>query len=88
VKAQAEKIRAGTVPEGYPESWPAPDRPGQLPPGTAPYTPAIQDEIRKRRAKIRAMLTDETLSNFPRQEVAEVLAFWKIDISPDADPRA
>lgn len=80
VKAQADDIRSGVVPSGYPESWPCPARPGILPPGTAFFTPAVADEIRKRKANFRSMLSDPTLINFPREEVREVLEFWKIDL--------
>jgi hypothetical protein len=45
-------------------------------------TSAIRGEIRKRMARIRTVLADETPTNFPRQEVREVLEFSKIDTSP------
>jgi hypothetical protein len=86
VKEQAKAIRAGAVPSGYPGSWPSPDRPGLQPPGTAPFTSAIRDEIRRRKEKIRSILSDENLANFPREEVRQVLEFWKIDISRSTDP--
>jgi hypothetical protein len=88
VKAQADAIRNGGVPKGYPPSWPSPDRPGLLPPGTAPFTASIRDEIQKRKAKIRAMLADTTLLNFPRKEVEQVLEFWKVDLDSPIDFRA
>jgi hypothetical protein len=40
----------GLVPAGYPESWPSPGEPELLPPGTTPFTPAILETIRKRKA--------------------------------------
>ena len=81
VKEQAESIRGGAIPRGYPEIWPCPDRPELLPPGTAPFTSAIKDEIRKRKVSIRTMLADASLTNFPQEEVRQVLEFWKIDVS-------
>ena len=78
VKDQAEAIRAGAIPEGYPRSWPAPDRKGLLPPGTAPFTADVEARINRQKEKIRAMLADESLVNFPRQSVRDVLAFWKV----------
>jgi hypothetical protein len=80
VRDQAQAIRAGVIPTGYPRSWPAPDRPGILPPGTAPFTPAIAAEIRKRKAGLRRMLADMSLTHFPREEVRQVLALWKVEL--------
>jgi hypothetical protein len=80
VTAQALSIRAGSIPEGYPKSWPAPDRSNISPPGTAPCTPAIVAEIRRRKASFRRMLADTSLTHFPREEMREVLAFWKISL--------
>jgi hypothetical protein len=77
---QATAIRAGTIPDGYPKSWPAPDRAGLFPPGTAPFTPAIMAEIRKRKAAFKNMLADMNLTHFPREEVRQVLAFWKVGL--------
>jgi hypothetical protein len=82
VRDEAESIRSGTIPSGYPQSWPCPDRPRLLPAGTAPFTPRVEDEIRKRKARIRAMLADESLSCFPREEVQQVLKFWRINLAP------
>jgi hypothetical protein len=80
VALQAQEIRRGHLPRGYPNSWPAPDRPHALPPGTAPFTPAIMEEIRRQKSTIKQKLLDETLVYFPREEVRQVLAFWKIEI--------
>lgn len=76
--AQAQSIRAGSIPDGYPKSWPAPGRANRLPPGTAPCTPSIVAEIRKRKAIFKTMLADATLVHFPREEVHKVLAFWQV----------
>jgi hypothetical protein len=80
VRPQADAIRGGAVPAGYPETWPCSARPSVLPPGTAPITPAIQREIQRRKARIRAMLDDQALTYFPRDDVREVLKFWKIEV--------
>lgn len=80
VTAQANSIRSGTLPAGYPTSWPAPDRATILPPGTAPFTAVTMAEIGKRKARYRRMLADTSLIHFPREEVQEVLAFWKISL--------
>ena len=80
VKQQVDAIRAGPIPRGYPATWPSPDRPTLLPPGTAPFTSGVRDEIRKRKAKIRAMLIDGGVNHFPSEEVRDVLEFWKIDL--------
>jgi hypothetical protein len=85
IKAQAELIRSGVVPAGYPSSWPSPDRRGLLPPGTAPFTAAIRAEIEKRKAKLKDMMTGAVLGHFPHDEVRQVLEFWKIDLDPPRD---
>jgi hypothetical protein len=77
---QATAIRAGKIPDGYPKSWPAPDRAGLFPPGTAPFTPAVMTEICKRKAAFKRMLTDMSLTHFPREEMQQVLAFWKVSL--------
>jgi hypothetical protein len=78
VESQADEVRAGITPDGYPPSWPAPNRRDLLPPGTAPFTPGIAAAISKQKAKIRTMLADASLTNFPRETVRQVLAFWKV----------
>jgi hypothetical protein len=80
VTTQAQSIRTGSIPEGYPKSWPAPDRPNLLPPGTAPCTPGIVAEICRRKANFKKLLADTSLTYFPREEVREVLAFWKVNL--------
>lgn len=78
VKAQADNVRAGWIPENYPKGWPSPDRPGLLPPGTAPFTPRVQKEIAKRKARFREQLAHAGLLHFPKEEVTEVLKFWRV----------
>ncbi len=80
VAAQAQSIRAGAIPPGYPFSWPAPDRPGLLPAGTAAFSSAVEDEIRKRKLRFRTLLADSNLTHFPREDVLQVLAFWKVHL--------
>lgn len=79
VTAQSQEIREGIIPDGYPKCWPAPGR-QILPPGIASFSPAIEAEIRRRKAKFARMLGDMRLTNFPRDAVRDVLAFWKIEL--------
>lgn len=81
VQVQAEQVRSGWVPPDYPKSWPCPERPGILPPGTAPFTERIECEIAKRKAKFRADLDNADYLHYPTTEVRDVLTFWKIDLS-------
>jgi hypothetical protein len=80
VTAQAQTIRGGLVPERYPTSWPQPGSAETLPPGTAPFTSDVAERIRRQKALIKKMMSDISLVNFPREEVREVLAFWKMDL--------
>jgi hypothetical protein len=80
VRNEAESIRSGLTPEGYPECWPSAERPGLSPPGTAPFTPAIMDEIRRRKTKILAMLADEGIPGLHREEVDDVLKYWNVSL--------
>ena len=79
--AQAEQVRSGWTPDDYPKSWPCAERLGILPPGTAPFTPRIEREVAKRKSKIRSDLASADYLHYPKAEVAEVLRFWKIDLS-------
>jgi hypothetical protein len=74
----AKFIRRGKIPNGYPKVWPTRSR-RILPPGTAPYSPAIERRIAKRKAKIKELLATRT-RHFPREEVVSVLDFWKIKL--------
>jgi hypothetical protein len=80
VKKESRAIRSGLIPKYYPKSWPAPGRRKIHPPGTAPFTDAVMDEIRKRKDKFREMLSDKSLTHFPRKEVRQVLAFWNVKL--------
>ena len=79
VASLAAEVQSGTIPDGYPASWPTPER-RDPPPGTAPYSPRVANAIRMRKEGLRRMLDDSSLINFPRKEVEEVLAFWKVEL--------
>jgi hypothetical protein len=81
VKAQAQVVSSGVIPEGYPDDWPAPGRLDLRPIGMAPFTPELEARIETRKSEIRWMLNDHSLAYFPRDEVRRVLDFWKIDLS-------
>jgi hypothetical protein len=51
-----------------------------LPSGTAPFTPRIEREIAKRKAKIRSDLANAEYLHYPKAEVEDVLKFWEIDL--------
>jgi hypothetical protein len=76
VAEEAARVREGPPPDTYPISWPTADR-RVLPPGTAP--------IARRKRDLRKMMSDESISNFPRYAVRDVLAFWKMDLRDDGD---
>ena len=70
---QADKVRAGWTPDGYPKSWPCPDRPRVLPPGTAPFTVRVEREIAKRKQKIKADIANAAFMHYPKEDVLGVL---------------
>jgi hypothetical protein len=78
VEDLAKAIRGGVIPPGYPLTWPAPGRRDVLPPGTAPITPTIRSEIRK--AKLIRLLDNMNLTHFPRDEVRQVLSYWRVNL--------
>lgn len=78
VAEQADKVRSGWIPEGYPKSWPSPERPSARPPGTAPFSERIEKEIAKRKRRIKASMENARFVHYPRAEVMEVLKFWGI----------
>ncbi|GJE18289.1 hypothetical protein [Methylobacterium marchantiae] len=80
VKAEAEEIRSGIIPVGYPRGWPSALDLKLIPLGTAPYTDKIRREILVRKAKWRRDIDDLRLVDYPRDQVKNVLDFWKIDI--------
>ena len=80
VADQVEKVRSGWVPEGYPKSWPSPERPNVMPPGTAPFSARIEREIIKRKQRIRVSVEDLRLVPYPREEVLDVLKFWGVQL--------
>jgi hypothetical protein len=84
VAEEARRVRAGPPPDIYPSSWPTADR-KVLPPGTAPFSARVANSIARRKRDLRAMMGDESMSQFPRDAVREVLAFWKMDLRDDGD---
>ncbi|MCB8823204.1 hypothetical protein [Microvirga rosea] len=80
VRAQADQVRTGWIPTDYPASWPSPDRPGVLPPGTAPFTARIKREIERRKEKMRSDLANADYLHYPKTEVEAVLDFWKVQL--------
>ena len=78
--ADAHCIRSGEMPTHYPTDWPGPEQRRILPPGTAEFTPEVEASIARQKLKIKNMLADESLVNFPHESVRDVLIFWKIDL--------
>jgi hypothetical protein len=78
VSPTAATIRSGVLPPHYPAEWPSSAQPGLLPPGVSPFSERIEAEISKRKAKWRANLLDERLTYYPRDQVRDVLSFWKV----------
>jgi hypothetical protein len=79
VKKQFEEVTSGSIPAAYPTEWPAKGR-HCLPPGTAPFSPRVAAAIKKRKDALRQMLENPALENFPRNQVLDVLRFWKIEL--------
>lgn len=80
VEEQANKVRSGWVPPLYPGSWPSPDHPNVLPPGTAPFSAQIDQRIAKRKLKIKNDLANPGFEHYPKDEVIEVLKFWGVEL--------
>jgi hypothetical protein len=80
VRVGAQRVRAGVIPEGYPEAWPTAER-RTLPPGTAPYSERVRAAIAKRKARFRQQLADPSLEHFGHDAVRDVLAFWNVDLT-------
>ena len=80
VRNQADRIRAGHVPEGYPTSWPTPDR-HILPPGTAPESAVARLNASKQKDRIRNQLVDPSLIHYGHDDVRRVLRFWNVDLA-------
>lgn len=79
VRELAAEIRSGRIPEAYPREWPMPGR-SCPPPGTATLSPRVAAAITKRKDELRRMLADQSLANFPRDQVRDVLRFWKVEL--------
>ncbi|MEH2539185.1 hypothetical protein [Bradyrhizobium sp. AZCC 1699] len=80
VAEQAAEVRSGRIPPDYPAEWPLGKSPGQLPPGTAPFTERVQLAIAKRKAKITSDLKNAAYIHYPKSEVERVLKFWNVDL--------
>lgn len=77
-KQDAKQIKSGWIPDGYPSVWPTSTR-KILPPGTAAYSPAVQKRIQKRKEILRDLLASPGL-HFPKDQVEDVIRFWKIEL--------
>ena len=62
VAREAEQVRSGCMPPGYPKSWPSAERPRIEPPNTAPFSDRIEREIRKRKRGIKASIENTSYS--------------------------
>jgi len=79
VKKEVATIRAGYIPDGYPASWPTDGRP-VTPTGVMPFTKQVQQQIDRRKQRLRDCLNNQALTHFPRDEVEEVLRFWNVNL--------
>jgi hypothetical protein len=79
VAPESAEISSGAIPDGYPATWPTGARRCH-PRGTAPFTSRIRKAIDARKAELKRLLDDAALTNFPREEVAAVLKFWKVEL--------
>jgi len=77
---EAGRIRAGALAGDYPTTWPTANR-RITPPGTAPFSGSVIAAIEKQKALIRERLADHSLVHYPRDEVREVLGFWKVNVT-------
>ena len=80
VVAQADQVRSGWVPSNYPKSWPSKYSPAVHPLGMAPFTDRVKREIAKRKQKIKADIANSAFQYYPKEEVTDVLNFWKINL--------
>jgi hypothetical protein len=80
VSVQADQVRSGWTPPGYPATWPSPERTGLVPTGTAPFSGRIEREIAKRKQHIKASIENIDLVHYPRAEVIEVLKSWHVEL--------
>lgn len=76
---EAQQICAGELPSGYPDEWPTATR-RCVPPGTAPFTSEIRRAAERRKADIRAELSNGALREYPREEVRQVIAYWEAKV--------
>jgi len=81
VATKAEQVRSGWTPSGYPQDWPSVERSKIFPPGTAPFSDRIERKITKRKAQIKASVQNADLLHYPRDEVLQLLKFWRIEFN-------
>ncbi|MFZ5443736.1 MAG: hypothetical protein ACOZQL_27260 [Myxococcota bacterium] len=79
VAAMARVVRTGPLPKHYPASWPTKSR-RMLPPGTSQHTARVAAAIATRKTRLAKALDDRSLAQFPRDEVRDVLRFWKVEL--------
>jgi hypothetical protein len=82
VQSEAEMIKQGKIPEGYPTKWPQ-TKGGSAPPGLVTFDATIQKFIQRRKQKIKKDLRNAELGPYPfypKEKVKEVLAFWQIEL--------
>jgi hypothetical protein len=74
VKAEANKIRNGFIPENYPEEWPRQYR-EKLPPGTMKNNSQIQKYISNRKMQIKKDLNNSLFegTHYPKERILSVL---------------
>jgi hypothetical protein len=77
VLAEAGAVRDAGLPPHYPEHSPHAEL-RRLPRGTMPFSNRVRAAIDKRKDELRRLLCDTTLTRFPKDEVRNVLDFWKI----------
>jgi hypothetical protein len=77
--AEAELIKQGVVPDEYPDTWPSGTR-RVLPNGTAPLSGCVVVAIEKKKREFRRLLEDGALVHYPREEVGDVLRFWRVEL--------
>lgn len=76
---QARAIKAGEIPDGYPDTWPTAER-RILPENTATLSALVQQKIKKRKSEILKKLKSTSHEHYPREAVRKTLEFWKINL--------
>ncbi|WP_426730751.1 hypothetical protein [Myxococcus faecalis] len=82
VKQQADRIKSGFIPQGYPKEWPRGGE-GRLPPGTMPFTEYIRELADQRLSRVASEVhrhSETDLPFFPKEKVLSVLRFWNVQL--------